>query len=84
MAVFVRWCLVFFAGRGVFGCGLVEVLQGLGDDGEEVADDAQVGFVEDEGVGVAVDDDDGGGGAHSCYVLHGTGDAAGDVEAWRD
>ncbi len=49
-------------------------------DLEQVADDAVGGGVEDGGGGVLVDGDDDVGAGHACHVLHGAGDAAGDVE----
>src|SRR5450756_68414 len=63
---------------------LADVLDELGDDGEQVADDAEVGDLEDRGLGVLVDRDDRLGGLHACPVLDGAGDADRDVQLRRD
>src|SRR3954454_24767347 len=56
----------------------------LGDDLVEVADDAEIGELEDRGVGVLVDRHDVLGGLHADLVLDGAGDAGGQVELRRD
>src|SRR6478672_13437406 len=55
-----------------------------GDDGVQVADHAEVGELEDRGLGVLVDGHDGLRGLHAGAVLDRTGDADGDVELRRD
>src|SRR5215207_855528 len=61
-----------------------DLLGGLGDDGVQVADDAEVGQLEDRGLGVLVDGHDGLRGLHAGAVLDRTGDADGDVELRGD
>src|SRR3954452_6397221 len=61
-----------------------DLLGGGGDDLEQVADDAEVGQLEDRRLGVLVDRDDGLRGLHAGPVLDRTGDAHGDVELRGD
>src|SRR3954470_22309778 len=61
-----------------------DLLGGGGDDRVEVADDAEVGQLEDRRLGVLVDGHDGLRGLHAGAVLDRTGDADGDVELRRD
>src|SRR3954452_18496517 len=56
----------------------------LGDDLVEVSDHAEVGELEDRGVGVLVDGDDVLGALHADLVLDRAGDARGEVELGRD
>src|SRR3546814_14048296 len=56
----------------------------LRHDLEQVADEAEVGDLEDRRVLVLVDGDDGLGILHAGEVLDGAGDADGDVEFGRD
>src|SRR3712207_5276391 len=51
----------------------VDLLGGSGDDGVQVADDTEVGQLEDRRLGVLVDGDDGLAGLHAGAVLDGTG-----------
>src|SRR5215469_18896008 len=53
---------------------LADFLDELGDDLEQVADDAEVGDLEDRGLGVLVDRDDRLGGLHPGPVLDRAGD----------
>jgi hypothetical protein len=67
-------------GRHVLApCGL-DGLGECGDDFEEVAYDAVVGYFEDWGFGVFVDGDDALRALHADEVLDGSGDANGEVE----
>src|SRR4051794_12987777 len=61
-----------------------DLLGGGGDDLEQVADDPEVGQLEDRRFGVLVDRDDGLRGLHAGPVLDRTGDAHGDVELRGD
>src|SRR5215210_2219024 len=61
-----------------------DLLGRRGDDGVQVADDAEVGELEDRRLGVLVDGDDRLRGLHPGPVLDGTGDADGDVQLRRD
>ena len=63
---------------------LADLVEELGDDGEQVADDAEVGDLEDGGFGVFVDRDDRLGGLHAGPVLDGAGDADGHVQLGGD
>src|SRR5262249_48288428 len=63
---------------------LVDLVGGGGEDGLEVADDAEVDELEDRGLLVLVDRDDRLGGLHAGAVLDRTGDAGGDVELRGD
>jgi hypothetical protein len=56
----------------------------LGDDGEQVADDAVVGDLEDGRFRVFVDRDDGPGGLHASPVLYRAGDPERDVQLRAD
>src|SRR5262245_52121884 len=51
----------------------------LRDDFEDVADDAEVGILKNRRFGILIDRDNELGSFHSGKVLHGTGDAAGDI-----
>src|SRR5919106_4685349 len=57
----------------------VELLELLGDL-EEIGDGAVVGDVEDRSLGIRVDGDDGAARLHAGQVLHGAGDAHGEVD----
>src|SRR3954464_15315870 len=59
-------------------------LRQLRHDLVEIADDAEVGELEDRGVGVLVDRHDVLGALHAHLVLDGAGDAGGQVELRRD
>src|SRR4051794_4430497 len=75
-----------FDGEAI-GSGALPRLHGLGqlgDDLVEVADDPQVGELEDRGVGVLVDRDDVLRGLHPDLVLDRAGDARREVELRRD
>src|SRR3972149_2618350 len=66
---------------------LLLLFQGLGEGGDEVeniADDAIIGYLEDGGVGILVDGHDGAGTLHSHDVLDGAADAERQVELRRD
>ena len=63
---------------------LGDLLGELRDDREQVADDAEVGQLEDRRLGVLVDRDDRLGGLHAGPVLDRAGDADRDVELRRD
>src|SRR5690606_4963063 len=56
----------------------------FGQDGEEVADEAVIGDLEDRGFLVLVDGDDDLGILHAGQMLDRAGDADGDVEFGRD
>ncbi len=59
---------------------VLEGLDELGEDLVDVADDAEVGDREDRGVGVLVDGDDRSRVLHAHQMLHGPGDATGDID----
>ena len=63
---------------------LGDFFEELGDDGEQVADDAVVGDLEDGGLGVLVDRDDGLGGLHAGPVLDRAGDPDRHIELRGD
>ena len=66
---------------GGISLGSLDLLDQLGNDLVQIADDAVGGDVEDRGVLVLVDSDDVLGVLHTGNVLDGTGDAQGNVDA---
>ena len=70
--------------RGAAALAGGDLLGGLRDDLEQVADHAEVGQLEDRRLGVLVDRDDGLRGLHAGPVLDRAGDAERDVELRRD
>src|SRR5512144_3307942 len=72
------------AGRAGSARPLVDLLDELRKDLVQVPDDPEVGHLEDRGVRVLVHRDDRLGGLHAGPVLDGSGDAARDVQLWRD
>ena len=72
--------------RRVRAAGVVglELLRQLRHDFEQVADEADVGDLEDRRVLVLVDRDDGLGVLHSGEMLDRAGNADRDIEVWRD
>jgi len=63
---------------------LFQLFDQLRDDFEQVADDAEVGVLEDRRIGVFVDGDDVLGGLHAREMLHRAGDADGEINIRLD
>src|SRR6478672_453292 len=55
----------------------------LWQDGEQIADEAVIGNLEDRGLGILVDGDDDFRIFHAGEMLYGAGNADGDVKLWR-